>query len=59
MQSKKTIYICILDRENGLKKYIVINNINQLREISQKFKCKVEICEINDIHGYYETTSDI
>lgn len=38
------------------KKYVIIDNIEKVREFSKNLNCDIEICKINGAHGYYEST---
>ena len=52
----KVVYLCILKDECGVKKYVIIDNIEKVREFSKNLKCDIEICKINGEQGYYEST---
>ena len=52
----KVVYLCILKDECGVKKYVIIDNIEKVREFSKNLDCNIEICKINGAHGYYEST---
>ena len=54
--SRKVVYLCILTDEGGIKKYVIIDNIEKVREFSKKLNCDIEICKINSARGYYEST---
>ena len=54
--SRKVVYLCILTDEGGIKKYVIIDNIEKVREFSKNLKCDIEICKINGEQGYYEST---
>jgi hypothetical protein len=53
---EKVVYLCILTDECGVKKYVIIDNIEKVHEFSKKLNCDIEICKINSAHGYYEST---
>ncbi len=53
---EKVVYLCILKDECGVKKYVIIDNIEKVREFSKNLNCDIEICKINGAHGYYEST---
>lgn len=52
----KVVYLCILKDEGGIKKYVIIDNIEKVREFSKNLNCNIEICKINGENGYYEST---
>ena len=52
----KVVYLCILKDECGVKKYVIIDSIEKVREFSKNLNCNIEICKINGEHGYYEST---
>jgi len=52
----KVVYLCILKDECGIKKYVIIDNIEKVNEFSKNLNCNIEICKINGEHGYYEST---
>ena len=54
--SGKVVYLCIIKDECGVKKYVIIDNIEKVREFSKKLNCDIEICKINGANGYYEST---
>jgi hypothetical protein len=53
---EKVVYLCILKDKGGAKKYVIIDKIEKVREFSKNLNCNIEICKINDEHGYYEST---
>ena len=53
---KSVVYLCILKDECGVKKYVIIDNIEKLHEFSKNLTCNIEICKINGENGYYEST---
>lgn len=53
---EKVVYLCILKDECGVKKYVIIDNIEKVREFSKNLNCDIEICKINSARGYYEST---
>ena len=53
---EKVVYLCILKDECGVKKYVIIDSIEKVREFSKNLDCNIEICKINGAHGYYEST---
>lgn len=53
---EKVVYLCILKDECGVKKYVIIDNIEKVRDFSKNLNCHIEICKINGAHGYYEST---
>jgi hypothetical protein len=56
INSGKVVYLCIIKDESGIKKYVIIDNIEKVREFSKNINCKIEICKINGENGYYEST---
>ena len=53
---EKVVYLCMLKDECGVKKYVIIDSIEKVREFSKNLNCNIEICKINGAHGYYEST---
>ena len=56
LNSGKVVYLCMLKDECGVKKYVIIDSIEKVREFSKNLNCNIEICKINGAHGYYEST---
>ena len=56
MHSGKVVYLCILKDEGGVKKYVIIDNIEKVHKFSKNLDCNIEICKINGENGYYEST---
>jgi hypothetical protein len=52
----KVVYLCIIRDESGVKKYIILDNIEKVHKFSKNLNCKIEICKINGDNGYYEST---
>ena len=48
-QDKKTVYLCILNEDGETKKYVIIDNIKQVREFTKNITCEIKICKMNDI----------
>jgi len=50
MKQCKKVYLCILNEGCEPKRYVIIDNLDLLREFTQNIACEIKICNINDIH---------
>ena len=48
-QCKKKVYMCILNEGCESKRYVIIDNIELVREFTKNIACEIKICNINDI----------
>ena len=43
--------MCILNEGCESKRYVIIDNIELVREFTKNIACEIKICNINDMHA--------